>query len=80
MDNCLGKKGFCPDDGDSRKSYGQCAEYCTTLVGMGSSIIDGGFFNTMPPFPSPTSTVETVGGADSNPFSNTIPFSWFNKK
>jgi hypothetical protein len=62
LDQC-NQGGWCPTDPASRKRFGQCAEYCTNLVSLWTTILDGGFFDTKPPMPSPTSTTGTVGGA-----------------
>ena len=61
LDRC-NQGGFCPENQDSRKRFGDCANYCTNLVALWTTVLDGGFFNTKPPMPSPTSTAETVGG------------------
>jgi len=62
MDKCFGKKELCPTEGSSRKRFGQCAEYCTSLSVLWLTITDSGFANTTPrPFPGPISTSETIG-------------------
>jgi RHS repeat-associated protein len=65
-DQCLDKCNqgrFCPDDSDSRKRFGDCANYCTNLTALWMTLLDGGFHNTKPPMSSPTSTAGTLGGA-----------------
>jgi len=61
LDRC-NEGGFCPEDQDSRNRFGVCVKYCTDLVLLWTTILDGGFFNTKPSAPSPTSTAETIGG------------------
>ena len=62
MDKCQGGT-LCPEEQKSRSRYGSCAGYCFSLSSMLMTILDGGFLNTKPPTPSPTSTAETIGAA-----------------
>jgi RHS repeat-associated protein len=62
MDKCQGGN-LCAVEQASRARYGSCAGYCFALSSMWMTLLDGGFLNTKPPAPSPTSTAETLGTA-----------------